>query len=238
VASLGDGWADDAPIALVRILETNGLYDALWALVACEPKSERDRIARLFACDCAERALPIFEKERPNDSRPREAIRLARLFAHGEAAQEQLAAERDAARAAAWDAASAAASAAARAAAWDAAMAAARSAARAAARYSASATASATASAAARYSASAAAWDAARSAAWDAAMAAARSAAWDAERALQETHLREMLIVKGLAREAEKQGALEDFLHLVATTATDATPLEVREACARLVKGE
>jgi len=153
VASLGDGWADDAPIALVRILETNGLYDALWALVACEPKSERDRIARLFACDCAERALPIFEKERPNDSRPREAIRLARLFAHGEAAQEQLAAERDAARASA----------------------------SAAALYSARASARASAMASARAAGSAAA------------SASASAAAWDAERALQETHLREML---------------------------------------------
>lgn len=42
-----------------------------------------ERIARHFAADCAERVLPIFEKRYPNDSRPREAIRVARLFADG-----------------------------------------------------------------------------------------------------------------------------------------------------------
>ena len=82
---------------------------------------------RLFAADCAEDVLPIFYKVSPNDNRPAEAIRIARLYAYGEATDEQLrtagaaawaaarAAARDAARAAAWDAAWDAA----RAAAWD-----------------------------------------------------------------------------------------------------------------------
>ena len=42
-----------------------------------------DRELRLFAADCAERVLYLFEKERPNDDRPRKAIQAARDFANG-----------------------------------------------------------------------------------------------------------------------------------------------------------
>ena len=80
---------------------------------------------RLFACDCAEQVLPIFEKDYPDDKRPRKAVETARLFAEGKATQEELAAAGAAARAAAWAAARYAAYAAADAAAWDAAAAAA-----------------------------------------------------------------------------------------------------------------
>ncbi len=72
---------------------------------------------RLFAADCAEQVLHIFEAERPGDDRPRKAIEAARQFARGEID----AAAEDAAWDAAWAAAGAAAGAAARAAAWDAA---------------------------------------------------------------------------------------------------------------------
>jgi hypothetical protein len=60
-----------------------------------------DRTARLFACDCAERVLLIFESKYPGDSRPRAAIEVSRRFAIGNASQAEL----DAARYAAWDAA-------------------------------------------------------------------------------------------------------------------------------------
>jgi hypothetical protein len=93
-----------------------------------------ERTLRHFAADCAEEVLPTFERERPDDDRPRKAIEAARNFAAGKIS----AAARDAARAAARDAAAAgaAAGAAARdaAAAWDAAGAAAGAAARDAAR--------------------------------------------------------------------------------------------------------
>ncbi len=75
---------------------------------------------RLFACDCAEQTLPIFERDYPEDKRPRHAIETARRFANGEATCEELAAA-GAAAGAAWDAAGAAAWDAARDAAWDAA---------------------------------------------------------------------------------------------------------------------
>ena len=50
------------------------------------------REVRLFAADCAERVLPIFEAERPEDDRPRKAIVMARRYADGEATAEELAA--------------------------------------------------------------------------------------------------------------------------------------------------
>jgi hypothetical protein len=43
-----------------------------------------DRTARLFAADCAERTLPIFERAYPGDDRPRKAIAAARAYARGE----------------------------------------------------------------------------------------------------------------------------------------------------------
>jgi len=64
--------------------------------------SEQD--LRLFAADCAEHVLPIWEKQYPKDDRPAKAIEAARQFARGEID----AAARDAARAAAWAAGDAA----------------------------------------------------------------------------------------------------------------------------------
>jgi hypothetical protein len=45
---------------------------------------------RLFACDCAERALPLFEQKHPNNERPRHAIEVARRFVSGHATEEEL----------------------------------------------------------------------------------------------------------------------------------------------------
>lgn len=40
----------------------------------------------LWACDCAERVLPHFEEQHPNDERPRKAIDAGRAWARGEIA--------------------------------------------------------------------------------------------------------------------------------------------------------
>jgi hypothetical protein len=46
--------------------------------------SEEDRrLLGLWAADCAERALPLFEAKAPSDTRPREAIEGIRAFARG-----------------------------------------------------------------------------------------------------------------------------------------------------------
>ncbi len=162
-------YGKNTPVPLTKIIEICGLEDALWTLRCTTENS--DKLARIFACDCAWRVLPLYESKYPDDKRVRTCIETARKFALGEATKEETAA----ARAAAW--AAWAARDAARAAAW-----AARDAARAAAW-------------AARDAAGDAAW-AAGDAAWaarDAARDAARAAAWDAEIEWQTKHLIELL---------------------------------------------
>ena len=73
-------------------------------------KGWNEKNLRLFAADCADHVLPIFEKKYPEDKRPREAIKAARAFARGEISFEIL---NKAAYAAAYAAADAAAAAAA-----------------------------------------------------------------------------------------------------------------------------
>lgn len=109
---LGKTFADDEPLPLLTVLDSNGLDDALWVLdnTKCDP-----RLVRHFGAWCAEQVLPIFEVAYPNDMRPRNAIAATR---NDEATPE----DRDAARVAAWDAAGDAwdaARVAARVAAWD-----------------------------------------------------------------------------------------------------------------------
>ena len=158
---LGTEWPDDKPIEFDTILESNGLVDALWALRAVVPEQEKDldKLARLFACDCAESVLYLFEEKHPDDKRPRQAIATARAFANGEATEKDL----DAASYAAWADSEAASDAAYSARASSYAAWAAESAAASRAAYSARAS---------SYAAGAAARAAARDAAWAAAWAA------------------------------------------------------------------
>lgn len=156
-------WPADRPIPLTTVLDSNGCDDAVWCLRAVLPAEAAlcERIARLFAADCAEAVLPLFERDYPDDDRPRRAIEAARAFAHDKIDVAALGAANDAARdaalAAARDAAWAAAMAAARGAANDAALAAGRG----------------------------AAWDAAMAAAWGAAW----DAAWAAQATILRQHL-------------------------------------------------
>ena len=124
---LGKTKADDEPLDLLTVLDSNGLDDALWVMSYAKPD---DRLARHFQAWCAEQVLPIFEAERPNDRRVRDQIAMLR---NDDATYEDRAAARaaakDAALTAAKDAARAASWAAARTAAWDAALTAARAAA-------------------------------------------------------------------------------------------------------------
>ena len=117
LAYLGKTSADDEPLALLTILESNGLDDALWCLRAMP---EHDRHWRLYAVWCARQVQHLM-----TDPRSIAALDVAERHANGRASDADLAAAwvaardaaRAAARAAAWDAARAAA----RAAAWDAA---------------------------------------------------------------------------------------------------------------------
>jgi hypothetical protein len=151
--------ADDEPLELKTILESNGTADTIWALRAVKAY---DKEIRLMVADFAESVLHIFEEKYPEDNRPKKAINAARDFANGLITAEQLDAAWEAVRDAARDARDAAGAA-------RAAAGAARDAAEAVR--------------AAAGAARAAAWDAtraARAAAWD-----ATRAAWDARDAAE-----------------------------------------------------
>ena len=99
LGALGKTSADDEPLDLLTVLDSNGLDDALWVLSYAMPD---DRLARHFQAWCAEQVLHLFESERPDDARVRDQIAMLRNDEVDDAARE---AARDAARdaeAAAW----------------------------------------------------------------------------------------------------------------------------------------
>ena len=118
---LGKTQADDEPLALGTILDSNGLDDALWCLRAVDGYQ---REMRLYAAWCARQVQHLM-----TDPRSVAALDVAEHHANGEATDDELTAAWDAAwaaaRAAAWAAAGAAARDTAMDAAWDAARAAA-----------------------------------------------------------------------------------------------------------------
>ena len=103
LAHLGKTEADDEPLALLTILDSNGLDDAIWSFRALP---EHNAKWRHYAVDCVEHVKHLI-----TDPRSLEALRIARLHADGLATDEQLTRARRAATAAA-DAATAAAKAA------------------------------------------------------------------------------------------------------------------------------
>jgi hypothetical protein len=167
---LGKTQADDEPLSLTTILDSNGLEDALWCLQAVDGHA---REIRLYTVWCARQVQHLTKDQRSID-----ALDVAERFANGQATKNELDIAGDAAGAAAGDAAGAAGAA-------GAAVRAARDAARAAA---------GAAGAAVRDAARAvrAAARAVRAAAGDAAGAAVRAAAVDAAGAAQEVKFREM----------------------------------------------
>ena len=98
---LGKPQADDEPLSLITILDSNGLDDALWCLQAVDG---HDREIRLYAVWCARQVQHLM-----TDKRSLDAIDVAERFANGLATENELdiawAAARAAARAAAGDAA-------------------------------------------------------------------------------------------------------------------------------------
>jgi hypothetical protein len=101
---LGKTEADDEPLSLRTILDSNGLEDALWCLRAV-PNCDRE--ARLYAVWCARQVQHLM-----TDPRSLAALDVAERRASGEVTDAELAAPRAVASAAARDAAWAAASAA------------------------------------------------------------------------------------------------------------------------------
>lgn len=73
----------DTPIDINVVLESNDLYDALWALQATNNDALAYKVLRLFAADCAESVLHSFERVHPDDPTPRELIATTRDCANG-----------------------------------------------------------------------------------------------------------------------------------------------------------
>ena len=161
LAGLGKTRANNKPLQFARILEINGIDDAIWCMRA-EPQHAKEW--RIFAVWCVRQVEHLL-----TDKRALDALDVAERHAYGLATNEELAA--------AWTTAWIAASDATRGTRWGAA--AARAAALNAVRGS--------ASEAAREAARGATWAAARDATWSAARAdaseAATEAAWSAARA-------------------------------------------------------
>lgn len=84
--NLGKNYRDNTPVKFSQIIESNNLGDAIWCLQSVCPENEKE--VRLFATDCAEHVLHIFEAKIPNDDRPRKAIQAARDFAEGKITKE------------------------------------------------------------------------------------------------------------------------------------------------------
>ena len=114
LGALGKTKADDEPLSILAILESNGLDDALWCLRAVEGYEKE---IRLYAVWCARQVQHLM-----TDKRSLDALDVADAFASGKVTKKELAAAEAAARSAAWSAAGDAAWAAA----WDAARDAAR----------------------------------------------------------------------------------------------------------------
>ena len=115
-APCADGWAkllrhlsktqaDDEPVSLLTILDSNGLDDALWCLRAVDGHKKE---MRLYAVWCARQVQHLM-----NDPRSLAALDMAERHAAEQATDSELAAAQNAAKAAARDAAWAAAEAAA-----------------------------------------------------------------------------------------------------------------------------
>ena len=98
LSHLGKTEADDEPLSLLTILDSNGLTDALWAFRAVKGYG---REKRLYAVWCTRQVEYLM-----TDQRSRDALDVAERFARGRATLEELtAADAAAAAAAAADAA-------------------------------------------------------------------------------------------------------------------------------------
>jgi len=84
--------ADDEPLHLRTILDSNGLDDALWCLRAVAGET---RVMRLYAVWCARKVEHLM-----TDQRSKDVLNVAERHANGSATDDELSAARAAARAA------------------------------------------------------------------------------------------------------------------------------------------
>jgi len=95
---------------LSQALDSNG-WDDIWWYISEDYSAfseQQKKELHLLGCDWAESCLSNFEKEFPDDKRPRLAIEAKRKWLNGEISNEDLASAESAAWSAAWSARSAA----------------------------------------------------------------------------------------------------------------------------------
>lgn len=78
ITALGDGQGLDGELSFEKILETNGISDAIWCLRTLDFES-----FCLFLADVAELAIPLIPPETVNNSNLSECISKAREFKAG-----------------------------------------------------------------------------------------------------------------------------------------------------------
>jgi hypothetical protein len=93
--NLGKTQADDEPLAITTVLESNGIGDALWCLRAVDGYQ---REMRLFAVECARSVQHLMKDQRSID-----IINVAERYANGMATDNELVSANAAARDAEWD---------------------------------------------------------------------------------------------------------------------------------------
>ena len=93
LAYLGKAKADDEPVSILTVLDSNGIDDALWCLRAV---TGHDREIRIYAVWCARQVQHFM-----TDERSLAALDVAEKFANGDAIDGELSAARVAAQAAA-----------------------------------------------------------------------------------------------------------------------------------------
>jgi hypothetical protein len=84
------------------LLQYVACYELTWQAISRVLERLDNRRRRLFAADCAERVLHLFEARFPGDRRPRRAMEAARQYAAGELSERELYEAGEAARLAAW----------------------------------------------------------------------------------------------------------------------------------------
>jgi hypothetical protein len=70
--------------------QKNGMERMSGHIRKFNPEQELLRAVAVWAADCAERALPLFESRHPTDTRPREAIEGGRAFGRGKKRDKHL----------------------------------------------------------------------------------------------------------------------------------------------------
>lgn len=78
ITYLGPDFPADKEFPVSEVVKSNGIPDTFWLLRRIMEPEALKRLVVEFACDCAERVLPIYESQYPDGPAPRRAIEATR----------------------------------------------------------------------------------------------------------------------------------------------------------------